>query len=80
MCDVELTLVDTDTGETIILMGDTDLTIVVETITLTTQQLRENRRYRVMISASNNGGQATSKVTISKLFWMQQLLGTIYTL
>ena len=68
MCRAELTFVDVDTGETITL-GDTENLAVTESnITFDSQQLTSNRRYRVVVSASNIGGQATSgDLMISKL-------------
>ena len=68
MCHAEFTFVDVDTGETTTL-GDNDLIITETNITFTTQQLRENRRYNVTVTASNIVGSATSQVGISKLFY-----------
>ena len=59
VCSAELTFMDVDTGETIAL-GDSDLTIQTEiNITFTTQQLGENHRYNVTVTASNAAGSVT---------------------
>ena len=56
MCSSELTFVDLDTGEIITLEG----------ITFTTQEVRVNRHYNVIVRASNSAGSTTSYVTISE--------------
>ena len=57
---------DVDTGETIVL-EDTDLSAVVNNITFSaTQQLQENHRYTVTVSASNIAGSAISRAWLSK--------------
>ncbi len=61
MCHAELIFVDVVTGETITL-GGTELTIAETTITFTAQQLRESRRYSIIVTASNFHGQATSRM------------------
>ena len=63
MCRAELTSLDVDTGETIIIR-DLDLIIEETNITFTSQQLTENRRYNVTITASNIVGQTTTSVTM----------------
>ena len=66
MCSGELVFVDLDTGE-IITLGYGELTIAGNNITfITTEQLRDNRRYNVTVRASNSAGSTTSYVTISK--------------
>ena len=47
-------------------LSNTDLTIVDEDITFTTEQLTDNHRYNVTVNASNAAGSSLSHVTISK--------------
>ena len=63
VCHVELTSFDADTGEIV----NVDLVDVsVTNITVSTNQLRENRHYNVTVTNSNLVGQvATSSVVIS---------------
>jgi hypothetical protein len=65
VCSSDLTFIDIDTGETIT-VRDNDLTITETNITFTTQQLGENHRYSINVTASNIAGSATSQVSISK--------------
>ncbi len=62
MCGANLTCVDVDDTNGNITLGSTDLTIAETNITFTTQQLRQNRRYTVTVTASNAAGSATSEV------------------
>ncbi len=64
VCNGEVSFMDVNTGKTITL-NDTDLTIAETNITFTTQQLGENRRYNVTVTASNSCGQAISYTMIS---------------
>ena len=66
MCHAKLTF-EADTGQEIIVLGDSDLIITKTNITFTIQRLRENRHYNVTVTASNIAGSATSQAGISKL-------------
>ena len=57
MCSIGLTFVDVDTGETV-LPGVSDLST---NITITTQELTENRRYNVTILASTSQERISNK-------------------
>ena len=79
VCHAELMFVDINTGGTITL-GDTDLAIAETNITFDSQLLTLNRWYRVMVSASNIGGNAMSTEIISKLRYNIQNAYDRYTL
>ena len=59
MCHGEVTFGDLDTEE-IITLGDEELTIAEENITIITKQLRVNRQYNVTVLATNSQGSAIS--------------------
>ena len=61
MCSGNLTFVDVATGDINGTLGGTDLTIEETNITFTTQQLTENCRYNVIVTASNGHGRAISE-------------------
>ena len=78
MCSARLTFVDLDTGENII-MGDGELTTAENRITFNTEQLIDNRHYRVAINASSVAGSFTSLAILSKdTLWggLEQLVGS----
>ncbi len=52
VCGANLTFVDVDDINDTITLGGTDVTIIETNITFITQQLRENRRYIVIVMHS----------------------------
>ena len=62
MCNVEITLLDLDTGETF--LGYAQLS--VHNVTFSDAQLTPNRHYNVSVRASNVIGTAMSYFNISK--------------
>ena len=65
MCLGEVTFEDLDTEE-IITLGDEELAIAKERITIITKQLRINRQYNVTVLATNSRGSAISYANISE--------------
>ena len=66
MCDAEVTFLDVDTRNTTTIRSGS-LTIAESSITLTAQQLKENRHYNVTITASNIDHRSiVSQAMISK--------------
>ena len=65
-----MTFEDLDTGS-ITILGDSDLTVEESNIIFDSERLTSNRRYRILVSASNIGGQASSgdSERISKLIF-----------
>ena len=65
MCHGEVTFGDIDTEE-IITLGNEELTIAKERITIITKQLRVNRQYNVTVLATNSRGSAISYANTSE--------------
>ena len=62
MCRASLTCVNLDDdSEGNITLGGAKLTISGSNITFTTQQLRQNRRYAIIVTASNIRGKMTAE-------------------
>ena len=58
-------LMDQNTGEEII-MGDSDVDIIRNIVTFTSQRLNKNRLYSVSVNASNINGSAISNASLSE--------------
>ena len=65
VCNIEITVIDTKTDESITLLNS-DLTIVLTNVSFTSEKLRLNRKYRIMVNASNINGSSVSSDDISK--------------
>ena len=65
MCDAVVTLTDKNSNESITLLNS-DLTIVLTNVSFTSEKLRLNRKYRIMVNASNINGSSVYSGDISK--------------
>ena len=65
MCRAEITLTDENTDESITLLNS-DLTIMLTNVSFTSEKLRLNRKYRIMVNASNIKGSSVFSGDISK--------------
>ena len=65
MCSAEISLIDTSTEESITLLNS-DLTIMLTNVSFTSEKLRLNRKYRIMVNASNINGSSVFSGDISK--------------
>lgn len=65
MCGSELTLVDLVVGDVVILRN-TDVTVLQNNITFTGERLTTNRRYNITVRAYNIAGSASSYTTLSE--------------
>ena len=67
VCRAEVTLIDHDgnTDESITLLNS-DLTIMLTNVSFTSEKLRLNRKYRIMVNASNINGSSVFSGDISK--------------
>ena len=65
VCEMRLFLVDFDTEDSI-MIGNTNIIIIENIATFSSQQLMTNRRYNVTISASNIDGLTTASTKISE--------------
>ena len=64
MCSAEITLTD---GDESIALLNSDLTIMLTNVSFTSEKLRLNRKYRIMVNASNINGSSVFNDDISKL-------------
>ena len=65
MCSAGITLTDTNTDESMTLLNS-DLTITLTNVSFTSEKLRLNRKYRIMVNVSNINGSSVSSGDISK--------------
>ena len=65
VCSAEITLIDTSTDESITLLNS-DLTIILTNVSFTSEKLRLNRKYSIMVNTSNINGSSVSSRDISK--------------
>ena len=65
MCDGELTMVSQHNGNKIIIQSS-DLSIRMNIITFTRENLEKNQLYNVSVNASNINGSAVSYVSLSE--------------
>ena len=66
MCNSRITAIDINTDESIAFLNS-DLTIMFTDVSFTSEKLRLNRKYRIMVNASNVNGSFISSYTISEL-------------
>ena len=64
MCNVEVTIYG-NSDESITLLNS-DLTIMLTNVSFTSEKLRLNRKYRIMVNASNINGSSVFSGDISK--------------
>lgn len=65
VCSAEITFIDENSDESITLLNS-DLTIMLTSVSFTNEKLRLNRKYRIMVNASNINGSFISSDDISK--------------
>ena len=65
MCSVEITFIDINTDESITLLNS-DLTIMLTNVSFTSEKLRLNRKYRIMVKTSNINGSSVFSDDISR--------------
>ena len=64
ICRAEMTLTDGNTDESITLLNS-DLTIMLTNVSFTSEKLMINRKYRIMVNASNINGSSVFSGDIS---------------
>ena len=67
MCGSELTFVDLDAGE-VLVIGNADITIIRNNFSFTDELLIANRHYNVTVRAYNIAGETTSYTTLSEYY------------
>lgn len=78
MCDAELTLVDTATGQIIGLRRD-NVIIADNNISFSTKNLSKNHSYNITVFATNFAGSATSYTAIDTKTSINMLTDTTIT-
>ena len=73
MCNAQITLTGRNTDESITLLNS-DLTIMLTNVSFTSEKLRLNRKYRIMVNASNINGSSVFSDEISKLILMSMYM------